>query len=78
MVRIRCQLSENYCMSPLIKRADDEMASGQGDDEARREGPYLLRSPANARRLLRAYGNALSGAGVSERELIDPEVTDTG
>jgi PHD/YefM family antitoxin component YafN of YafNO toxin-antitoxin module len=32
------------------------------DYDALREGAYLLRSPANARRLLKAYENALSGA----------------
>ena len=31
-----------------------------------REGAYLLRSPANARRLLKAYENALNGLHVAE------------
>lgn len=64
---------------PLIKKVNDdhdavEIVSKQGnavllaaeDYEALREGSYLLRSPANGRRLLRAYENALSGVGVSE------------
>ncbi|MEU8541845.1 type II toxin-antitoxin system prevent-host-death family antitoxin [Streptomyces sp. NPDC048717] len=71
---------------PLIEKADDdheavEIVSRQGnavlvsteDHAALREGSYLPRSPANARRLLRAYENALSTVGVSERTLIDPD-----
>jgi antitoxin YefM len=42
-----------------------------------REGAYLLRSPANARRLLKAYENALNGLHVAEHALIDPDVADT-
>ncbi|MFG2114050.1 type II toxin-antitoxin system Phd/YefM family antitoxin [Streptomyces sp. NPDC048718] len=74
---------------PLTKRADDdheavEIVSRHGnavlvsteDYAALREGSYLLRSPANARRLLRAYENALSTVGVSERALIDPDAVD--
>ncbi|MDQ0949918.1 PHD/YefM family antitoxin component YafN of YafNO toxin-antitoxin module [Streptomyces phaeochromogenes] len=46
------------------------------DAAALREGSYLLRSPANARRLLKAYENALGHVSVSERELIDPDAAD--
>ena len=46
------------------------------DYAALREGSYLLRSPANARRLLTAYENALGNINVSERELIDPDAAD--
>jgi antitoxin YefM len=38
-----------------------------------REGAYLLRSPANARRLVKAYENALNGVNLAERQLIDPD-----
>jgi antitoxin YefM len=41
-----------------------------------REGAYLLRSPANARRLLNAYENALNGVNLAERQLIDPDAAD--
>ena len=34
-------------------------------------------SPANARRLLKAYENALNGLHVAEHALIDPDVADT-
>jgi antitoxin YefM len=74
---------------PLIKRVNDdhdaiEIVSKHGnavlvsadDYAALREGAYLLRSPANARRLLKAYENALNSMRLAERELIDPEVPD--
>ncbi|MFF0298938.1 type II toxin-antitoxin system Phd/YefM family antitoxin [Kitasatospora sp. NPDC004614] len=74
---------------PLIKKVNDdheaiEIVSKHGnavlvsaeDYAALREGSYLLRSPVNARRLLKAYENALGGAGLSERELIDPDEAD--
>ena len=71
---------------PLIKKVNDdheaiEIVSKHGnavlvsaeDYAALREGAYLLRSPANARRLLRAYENALGRVNIAERELIDPD-----
>ena len=74
---------------PLIKKVNDnheaiEIVSKHGnavlisaeDYAALREGSYLLRSPANARRLLKAYENALANINVSERELIDPDSPD--
>jgi antitoxin YefM len=74
---------------PLIKKVNDdheaiEIVSKHGnavlvsaeDYAALREGSYLLRSPVNARRLLKAYENALSGTGVAERELIDADAAD--
>ncbi|MDX2408338.1 type II toxin-antitoxin system prevent-host-death family antitoxin [Streptomyces microflavus] len=76
---------------PLIKKVNDdheaiEIVSKHGnavlvsaeDYAALREGSYLLRSPANARRLLKAYGNALGDINVTERELIDPDAADPG
>jgi antitoxin YefM len=46
------------------------------DYTALREGAYLLRSPANARRLLKAYENALNGIHLAEHALIDPGTAD--
>jgi antitoxin YefM len=76
---------------PLIKQVNDdheaiEIVSKHGnavlvsseDYAALREGSYLLRSPANARRLLKAYENALANINVSERDLIDPDSADAG
>ncbi|WP_405943932.1 type II toxin-antitoxin system Phd/YefM family antitoxin [Streptomyces sp. NBC_00932] len=75
---------------PLIKQVNDdheaiEIVSKHGnavlvsaeDYAALREGSYLLRSPANARRLLKAYENALGNVNVSERVLIDPDAADS-
>ena len=74
---------------PLIKKGNEdhdaiEIVSKHGnavlvsaeDYAALREGAYLLRSPANARRLLKAYENALSGIHLAERALIDPDTAD--
>jgi antitoxin YefM len=71
---------------PLIKKVNEdhdaiEIVSKHGnavlicaeDYAALREGAYLLRSPANARRLLKAYENALNGIGTTEHELVDPD-----
>jgi antitoxin YefM len=74
---------------PLIKKVNDdhdaiEIVSKHGnavlvsaeDFAALREGAYLLRSPANARRLLKAYENALNGINIAEHALIDPAAGD--
>lgn len=74
---------------PLIKQVNDdhdpvEIVSKHGnavlvsaeDYAALREGAYLMRSPANARRLLAAYENALDGTRILERELLEPDVTE--
>lgn len=76
---------------PLIKKVNDdhdaiEIVSKHGnavlvsadDYAALREGAYLLRSPANARRLLSAYENALNSTRLAEHELIDPDMSDAG
>jgi antitoxin YefM len=73
---------------PLIKKVNEdhdaiEIVSKHGnavlvsaeDYSALREGAYLLRSPANARRLIRAYENALNGVNLAEHELVDPDAT---
>jgi antitoxin YefM len=71
---------------PLIKKVNEdhdsiEIVSKHGnavlvsaeDYSALREGAYLLRSPANARRLLKAYEDALNNVNLVEHELIDPD-----
>lgn len=73
---------------PLIKKVNEdhdaiEIVSKHGnavlvsaeDFSALQEGAYLLRSPANARRLLAAYENALNSINLAEHELIDPDET---
>ena len=74
---------------PLIKKVNEdhdaiEIVSKHGnavlvsaeDFSALREGAYLLRLPANARRLLKAYENALNGVNLAEHRLIDPDAAD--
>jgi antitoxin YefM len=74
---------------PLIKKVNEdhdaiEIVSKHGnavlvsaeDYSALKEGAYLLRSPANARRLLKAYENALNRVGLTEHQLIDPDTAD--
>jgi antitoxin YefM len=76
---------------PLIKRVNEdheaiEIVSKHGnavlvsaeDFSSLREGAYLLRSPANARRLLKAYENALNGVHLAERQLLDPDGAEPG
>jgi antitoxin YefM len=76
---------------PLIKKVNEdhdaiEIVSKHGnavlvsaeDYATLREGAYLLRSPANARRLLNAYENALNGIHLAEHALIDPSEADSG
>ncbi|MFE2756572.1 type II toxin-antitoxin system Phd/YefM family antitoxin [Actinosynnema sp. NPDC059335] len=76
---------------PLIKKVNEdhdaiEIVSKHGnavllsaeDYAALREGSYLLRSPANARRLLKAYENALSRRKLSEHALVDPDASPAG
>ncbi len=60
-----------------LRRSRDRCGPVSAEDHtALREGAYLLRSPANARRLLKAYENALEGTRTSERESIAPDVGD--
>ena len=76
--------------SSLVEQVNDdhgaiEIASRHGNAvlvsadayAALREGAYLLRSPANARRVLKADENARNGTNLAERQLIDPDVPDT-
>ncbi|MFB4195922.1 type II toxin-antitoxin system Phd/YefM family antitoxin [Streptomyces carpaticus] len=72
------KVNEDHDAVEIVSRHGNAVLLSADDYAALREGFYLLRSPANARRLLKAYENALSGRGVSERELIDPDAPDTG
>ncbi|MFJ4963553.1 type II toxin-antitoxin system Phd/YefM family antitoxin [Streptomyces sp. NPDC088729] len=72
------KVNENHEAIEIVSKHGNAVLVSAEDYMALREGSYLLRSPANARRLLKAYENALSHANVSERELIDPESPDAG
>ncbi|RGD61192.1 type II toxin-antitoxin system prevent-host-death family antitoxin [Kitasatospora xanthocidica] len=68
------KVNEDHDAIEIVSRHGNAVLVSAEDYAALREGSYLLRSPASARRLLKAYENALGGAGLSERELIDPDV----
>ncbi|MGH3310563.1 MAG: type II toxin-antitoxin system Phd/YefM family antitoxin [Streptomyces sp.] len=70
------QVNEDHDSIEIVSKHGNAVLVSADDYAALREGAYLLRSPANARRLLKAYENALSGAQLTERELIDPDATE--
>ncbi|MFJ9423695.1 type II toxin-antitoxin system Phd/YefM family antitoxin [Streptomyces sp. NPDC101249] len=72
------KVNENHEAVEIVSKHGNAVLVSAEDYAALREGSYLLRSPANARRLLKAYENALSHINVSERALIDPESPDAG
>ncbi|WP_030397105.1 type II toxin-antitoxin system Phd/YefM family antitoxin [Kitasatospora purpeofusca] len=72
------KVNEDHDAIEIVSRHGNAVLLSAEDYAALREGSYLLRSPVNARRLLKAYENALSGSGLSERALIDPDSADAG
>ncbi|MEU5429667.1 type II toxin-antitoxin system prevent-host-death family antitoxin [Streptomyces olivoreticuli] len=72
------KVNENHEAIEIVSKHGNAVLVSAEDYAALREGSYLLRSPANARRLLKAYENALSHINVSERELIDADPADAG
>ncbi|MFI7277924.1 type II toxin-antitoxin system Phd/YefM family antitoxin [Streptomyces sp. NPDC049879] len=56
----------------IVSRHGNAVLMSADDHAALREGAYLFRSPANARRLLAAYAHALSRRDPTGREPIDP------
>ncbi|HEV3358693.1 MAG TPA: type II toxin-antitoxin system prevent-host-death family antitoxin [Pseudonocardiaceae bacterium] len=67
------QVNEDHDAIEIVSKHGNAVLMAADDYSALREGAYLLRSPANARRLLKAYENALNDLRLAERELIDPE-----
>jgi antitoxin YefM len=67
------KVNEDHDSIEIVSKHGNAVLVSADDYAALREGAYLLRSPANARRLLKAYENALKGANLSERDLIDPD-----
>ncbi|GAA3459742.1 type II toxin-antitoxin system Phd/YefM family antitoxin [Saccharothrix longispora] len=72
------QVNDDHDVVEIVSKHGNAVLMSAEDYAALREGSYLLRSPANARRLLKAYENALGGVGTSTRELIDPDAADAG
>ncbi|GAA1763769.1 type II toxin-antitoxin system prevent-host-death family antitoxin [Luedemannella helvata] len=67
------KVNEDHDVVEIVSKHGNAVLMSAEDYESLREGSYLLRSPANARRLLRAYENALAHVDVRERDLIDPD-----
>jgi antitoxin YefM len=72
------KVNEDHDAIEIVSRHGNAVLVSAEDYAALREGAYLLRSPANARRLLKAYENALNGVHVTERPLTDPDAADAG
>src|SRR5215469_17225118 len=69
------KVHEDHDVVEIVSKHGNAVLVSADDYSALREGAYLLRSPANARRLLRAYENALNGVNLTEHELVDPDAT---
>ncbi len=67
------QVNDDHDVIEIVSKHGNAVLMSAEDYAALREGAYLLRSPANARRLLKAYENALNDARLTEHELIDPD-----
>jgi antitoxin YefM len=67
------KVNEDHDAIEIVSRHGNAFLVSGEDYAALREGAYLLRSPANARRLLSAYENALNGIRTAEHALIDPD-----
>jgi antitoxin YefM len=70
------KVNEDHNAIEIVSRHGNAVLISAEDYAALREGAYLLRSPANARRLLKAYENALSRTHMAEHVLIDPDAAD--
>lgn len=67
------KVNEDHDAIEIISKHGNAVLVSAEDFSALREGAYLLRSPANARRLLTAYENALNGSNLTEHQLINPD-----
>jgi antitoxin YefM len=70
------KVNEDHDAIEIVSRHGNAVLISADDYAALREGAYLLQSPANARRLLTAYENALNGVDTAEHDLIDPAEAD--
>lgn len=65
------KVNEDHDAIEIVSRHGNAFLISAEDYAALHEGAYLLRSPANARRLLRAYENALNSVHLAEHNLVD-------
>jgi len=71
------KVNEDHDAVEIVSRHGNAVLVSAEDYAALREGAYLLRSPANARRLLKAYENALNSTHLAEHDLVDPDSAGT-
>jgi antitoxin YefM len=69
------KVNEDHDAIEIVSKHGNAVLVSAEDFAALQEGAYLLRSPANARRLLKAYENALNGSNLAEHELVDPDAS---
>ena len=70
------KVNEDHDAIEIVSRHGNAVLVSAEDYAALREGAYLLRTPANARRLLKAYENALNGTHLADHALIDSDAPD--
>lgn len=66
------QVNEDRSAIEIVSRKGNAVLLAAEDYEAWQETAYLFRSPANARRILDAYEEALAGK-TEEHPLVQPE-----
>jgi antitoxin YefM len=76
LFRLIKQVNDDHDAIEIVSKHGNAVLISADDYAALREGSYLLRSPANARRLLKAYGNALNSTGIAKQVLADPDAGD--
>jgi antitoxin YefM len=67
------QVNEDRTVVEIVSRRGNAVLMSADDYAALAEAAYLLRSPANARRLLAAYNDAVAGENLAPRDLSDLE-----
>ncbi|MPZ00523.1 MAG: type II toxin-antitoxin system prevent-host-death family antitoxin [Actinophytocola sp.] len=67
------QVNDDRTVVEIVSRRGNAVLMSAEDYEALQETAYLLRAPANARRLLTAYTDAIEGRNLVHRELSDLE-----
>jgi antitoxin YefM len=67
------QVNEDRDVVEIVSRHGNAVLMAADEYAALQETAYLLRSPANARRLLAAYTDAVDGRNVSTHDLSELE-----
>lgn len=69
------QVNDDRDVIEIVSRRGNAVLMSADDYAALAETAYLLRSPENARRLLTAYTESLSGKNLAERDLSEVDAT---